>query len=312
MLEHLNDILENTQITASTAAVRLAISFVLGAIIGVERQFRRRDAGMRTFTLICMGSAAAMLISIWIPQTYPNFLNGDPGRIAAQVLTGIGFLGAGAIIHAVHSNEMSHMGGLRKYMPITHITFLIACLAIAGIPPFSGFFSKDEILAAVFEKSTFWGIWMTVVAGLTAFYMFRLYYNIFWGKEAEHEHTPHEAPKVMSIPLIFLALVTCVAGFIPFGEFVTSDGLPYHIHIEMSVAVTSVIIAIVGIALATWLYKNPNDKPARMAASMSGLYKWAYHRFYIDEVYQFITHKIIFNGICSPIAWFDRHVIDGV
>lgn len=100
MLEHLNDILENTQITASTAAVRLAISFVLGAIIGVERQFRRRDAGMRTFTLICMGSAAAMLISIWIPQTYPNFLNGDPGRIAAQVLTGIGFLGAGVIIQS--------------------------------------------------------------------------------------------------------------------------------------------------------------------------------------------------------------------
>lgn len=100
MLEHLNEILDSTQITTSTAAVRLAISFVLGAIIGAERQFRRRDAGMRTFTLICMGSAAAMLISIWIPQTYPNFLNGDPGRIAAQVLTGIGFLGAGAIIQS--------------------------------------------------------------------------------------------------------------------------------------------------------------------------------------------------------------------
>ena len=98
MLEHLNEILDSTQITTSTAAVRLAISFVLGAIIGAERQFRRRDAGMRTF--ICMGSAAAMLISIWIPQTYPNFLNGDPGRIAAQVLTGIGFLGAGAIIQS--------------------------------------------------------------------------------------------------------------------------------------------------------------------------------------------------------------------
>ena len=98
--EHLNEILDSTQITTSTAAVRLAISFVLGAIIGAERQFRRRDAGMRTFTLICMGSAAAMLISIWIPQTYPNFLNGDPGRIAAQVLTGIGFLGAGAIIQS--------------------------------------------------------------------------------------------------------------------------------------------------------------------------------------------------------------------
>lgn len=100
MIEHINDILANTQITASTAVARLIISFMLGAIIGVERQFRRRDAGMRTFTLICMGSTVAMLISIWIPQTYPDFLNGDPGRIAAQVLTGIGFLGAGAIIQS--------------------------------------------------------------------------------------------------------------------------------------------------------------------------------------------------------------------
>ena len=100
MFEHLNDILENTTITPSTAAVKLLVSFFLGAIIGIERQFRRREAGMRTFTLICMGSAAAMLISIWIPQCYPDFLNGDPGRIAAQVLTGIGFLGAGAIMQS--------------------------------------------------------------------------------------------------------------------------------------------------------------------------------------------------------------------
>lgn len=100
LFEHLNDILESTVITPYTAAVRLIISFILGAIIGMERQFRRREAGMRTFTLICMGSTAAMLISIWIPQIYPNFLNGDPGRIAAQVLTGIGFLGAGAIMQS--------------------------------------------------------------------------------------------------------------------------------------------------------------------------------------------------------------------
>ena len=90
------------------------------------------------------------------------------------------FLGAGAIIHAVHSNEMKDMGGLRKFMPITHITFLIACLAIAGIPPFSGFFSKDEILTACFRFSPVVGGLMTFIAGLTAFYMFRLYYNIFW------------------------------------------------------------------------------------------------------------------------------------
>ena len=91
------------------------------------------------------------------------------------------FLGAGSIIHAVHSNEMSAMGGLRKYMPVTHITFLIACLAIAGIPPFSGFFSKDEILTACFRFSPVMGWIMTVIAAMTAFYMFRLYYGIFWG-----------------------------------------------------------------------------------------------------------------------------------
>ncbi|MDL2282311.1 MgtC/SapB family protein [Parabacteroides sp. OttesenSCG-928-G06] len=98
MLEDLKTILDSTSITTYTVFVRLGISFLLGGMIGVERQMRRRDAGMRTFTLICLGSTAAMLISIWIPQTYPDFLNGDPGRIAAQVLTGIGFLGAGAII----------------------------------------------------------------------------------------------------------------------------------------------------------------------------------------------------------------------
>ena len=222
------------------------------------------------------------------------------------------FLGAGAIIHAVHSNEMSEMGGLRKYMPVTHITFLIACPAIAGIPPFSGFFSKDEILAAAFEKSAFWGVWMSLVAGLTAFYMFRLYFNIFWGKEAHHEHTPHEAPKTMSIPLVFLAVVTCFAGFIPFGHFISSNGESYSIHLDPSVAITSVVIAIISIAIATWMYKNAKQPVAdSLAKQFKGLHKAAYNRFYIDDIYQFITHKIIFRCISTPIAWWDRHVVDG-
>lgn len=100
MIEWLNEILDSTKIDMWTAILRLFISFVLGAVIGAERQMRRREAGLRTFTLICLGSTTAMLISIWIPQIYPNFLNGDPGRIAAQVLTGVGFLGAGAIIQS--------------------------------------------------------------------------------------------------------------------------------------------------------------------------------------------------------------------
>ena len=100
MMEWLNEVINSTKIDIWTTIVRLIISFLLGAIVGTERQMRRREAGLRTFTRICLGSTMAMLISIWIPQIYPNFLNGDPGRIAAQVLTGIGFLGAGAIIQS--------------------------------------------------------------------------------------------------------------------------------------------------------------------------------------------------------------------
>ena len=225
------------------------------------------------------------------------------------------FLGAGCIIHAVHSNEMSAMGGLRRYMPLTHITFLVACLAIAGIWPLSGFFSKDEILAACFRFSPAMGVLMTFIAGLTAFYMFRLYYSIFWGKENKalhQEHRPHEAPLSMTIPLIFLAAVTLVAGWIPFGHFVSSDGMAYDIHIDWTVASVSLGVAAVGILLATWMYLREDRSVADgLAARFSGLHKAAYHRFYIDEVYQFITHRIIFACISTPVAWFDRHVVDG-
>lgn len=225
------------------------------------------------------------------------------------------FLGAGSIIHAVHSNEMSAMGGLRKYMPVTHITFLIACLAIAGIPPFSGFFSKDEILTASFAYSPVMGWVMTGIAALTAFYMFRLYYNIFWGGEAPRPSShavPHESPLAMVIPLVFLAAVTCVAGFIPFGEFVSSNGHVYHIELNTTVAITSVVVALLAIGLATWMYIRPAHPVAdSLAKRFSGLHKAAYNRFYIDEIYQFVTHKIIFGCISRPIAWFDRHVVDG-
>jgi len=221
------------------------------------------------------------------------------------------FLGAGAIIHAVHSNDMKDMGGLRKHLPITHITFLIACITIAGIPPFSGFFSKDEILVAALHSNKFLFAIEFLVAGLTAFYMFRLYYNIFWGKNTHYHHTPHEAPKVMTIPLMILAFGSVFAGFLPFNEWVTSDGLAFESHIDWAVAIPSVLIGIVGIVVATILYKNETAIPAKMATNFKHLYKWAYHKFYIDEVYLFVTKKIIFQFISAPIAWFDRHIIDG-
>lgn len=223
------------------------------------------------------------------------------------------FLGAGSVIHAVHSNEMKDMGNLRKYMPVTNLTFFIACLAIAGIWPFSGFFSKDEILAAAFhqDKILYWTLW--VVAGLTAFYMFRLYYNIFWGKKKEYDshHKPHESPLAMTLPLIILAVFSVFSGFIPFSELISSDRMPFEMHIDMTVAISSVGVALIGIAVATVLYLKGSDKPAQIAKSLGGLYTATLNKFYIDEIWMFITKSVIFKLICIPIAWFDKHVIDG-
>ena len=225
------------------------------------------------------------------------------------------FLGAGCIIHAVHSNEMSMMGGLRKYMPITHITFLISCLAIAGIPPFSGFFSKDEILTAAMQYSPWVGWIMTGVAAMTAFYMFRLYYGIFWGtenKEAHEHHTPHEAPWTMTFPLIFLSAVTILCGFMPFGHLVSASGEAYDIHLDTQIAITSVVIAVISIALATYIYKGEKQPIAdRLYKTFPKLHRAAYKRFYQDEIWQYVTHRIIFRCVSTPIAWFDRHIVDG-
>lgn len=233
------------------------------------------------------------------------------------------FLCAGALIHAIGSNNYTEMHGLRKYMPVTHITFLIGCLAIAGIIPFSGFFSKDEILTATMGHSTFWYLWMSLVAGLTAFYMFRLYYLIFWWKEhkvPEGHHAPHDQPWTMTLPLVILAAISCVAGFVPMGNLVTWNGHEMFDHVnfftnlgalDWSVAGISLAVAIVAILIATKMYKTENDLPAKMKSALPRLWDWCYHRFYWDELYMFITHKIIFGCISKPIAWFDRHIVDG-
>lgn len=223
------------------------------------------------------------------------------------------FLGAGAVIHYVHSNDMKDMGGLRKYLPITHLTFLIACLAIAGVPPFAGFFSKEEILLAAYQNNTaiYWIALIT--SGLTAFYMFRLYFNIFWNKPHHaHGETHGEGGFVMMMPLVLLAVGAAAAGFIPFGKFVSADGKPLVSHFHLNFSIAPVAIGIAGILIALWFYKKQNDRPAKLAASLGGLYKAAYHKFYIDEIYLFITKKVLFNLVGRPAAWFDRNVVDGM
>jgi NADH-quinone oxidoreductase subunit L len=223
------------------------------------------------------------------------------------------FLGAGAVIHFIHSNEMKDMGGLRKHMPITHITFLIACLAISGVPPFAGFFSKEEILLAAYQQNSLIYWIALITSGLTAFYMFRLYFNIFWSKDHQtHGETQHgEGGFAILGPLVILALGAAAAGFIPFGHFVSTDGsaLESNFHLQFSIA--PVALGLIGILVAMWLYKKENNRPGKLAVALDGFYKAAYHKFYIDELYLFITKKIIFNLIGKPAAWIDKNVVDG-
>ena len=221
------------------------------------------------------------------------------------------FLCAGSVIHAVHSNYLKDMGSLRKYMPITHITFLVAALAISGIPPFSGFFSKDEILVAAFEQNKLIYVVGVVVAALTAFYMFRIYFGIFWGKTPDYEKAPHESPASMTVPLIILALLSAGAGFIPFSEYVTADRMGFEAHLNYPLALIASAVGVIGIAAAWVFYKKANPLPDRMAKGLGKLYTWTYHKFYIDEIYMFVTKKVLFKRISGPFAKFDKKYVDG-
>ena len=220
------------------------------------------------------------------------------------------FLGAGSVIHAVHSNLLQDMGGLRKYMPITNITFLIAALAIAGVPPLAGFWSKDEILVAAYSNSQFiYGVGV-FVAGLTAFYMFRLYFGIFWGNDRQYKHTPHESPASMTIPLIVLAVLTLTAGFVPFSELVTADKAGFEAHLNLPLAAIAVAVGALGIFLAWIFYKKENDLAFRFATAFGIFYKWTANKFYFDEIYLFMARTIFFKNVAAPIAKFDKKVVD--
>jgi NADH-quinone oxidoreductase subunit L len=295
-----------------------AFSALFAAIIACTQTDIKRVLAYSTMSQIGFMMFALGVSGATVDQGESGFTAGMFHLFTHAMFKALLFLGAGAVIHYIHSNEMKDMGGLRKYLPITHATFLIACLAIAGIPPFAGFFSKEEILMAAFEhnKTVFYIAIFT--SALTAFYMFRLYFKIFWNKvpspfeRAEGEANHGEGGFAMMMPLVVLALAACTAGFIPFGSFVSADGrqMPSEIHLTFSIA--PVLLALAGIFTAMWLYKKETGKSAKLAAALNGFYKAAYNKFYIDEIYVFITKKIIFNLIAKPAAWFDKNIVDGL
>ena len=221
------------------------------------------------------------------------------------------FLGAGAIIHFVHSNELSKMGGLRKHLPLVHISFLIACLAIAGIFPLAGFYSKEEILLSAYGANRIVFAIALFTAGLTAFYMFRLYFLVFWGKTAEVHGHAHGSWQ-MSLPLILLTLCSIGAGWLPFSDMISFGGTSHHSSINWLFSLAPLGISALGIGIAFIKYAKDKKEPSSSSLSQNGFYRAAEKKFYIDEIYLWITGSVLFPLVGRPFAWFDRNIVDGL
>ena len=235
------------------------------------------------------------------------------------------FLGAGSVIHAMHhEQDIRKMGGLKSKLPITHITFLIGCIAIAGVPPFSGFFSKDEILAAAFEKNKIYWVLGLVGAAMTAFYMFRLYATTFLGKfrgSNEQEAHLHESPWAMTLPLIVLAILSALGGVIGIphimggnhwlsGQLSSIVSTPQEAHLAVStewiLMGVSVAIAAIALVIALSRYSKQTDEEPSSAIG-----KFFYHKWYIDEFYQKAIIEPLNKFALFLKEFIEKKVIDG-
>ena len=199
------------------------------------------------------------------------------------------------------------MGGLRKSLPVTHIAFLLAALSISGFPFLSGFFSKEAILAAAWVHHPVLYTVALVTSGLTAFYMFRIYFLVFFNKKAK-EVKAHE-PWQMALPLIVLTIGSVLAGYIPFGELVSADGIPFKLHVSILSSILPVSAALIGMLTAALFYATHNNRPAVVAKSLGSFYRWAYHKFYIDTVYLFFAKQVMDKGFGGMFSFIDTHII---
>lgn len=223
------------------------------------------------------------------------------------------FLGAGSVIHAVHEQNIFKMGGLGKTMKITTITFAIGTLALSGVAPLSGFWSKDAILAQAYEHQPLL-FWVGLTAAFfTAFYMARLFFVVFTGK-SQAKHAPHESPKVMTVPLLILAGLAVVAGFVyfPGNEFLGHwlTGMEMEEHVHWNVIILSNLAAIGGIGLGYFLYGKNRDLTVNLATRYKGLHATLTNKYYIDEAYEAAVVKPL-GGLGGVLQVFDRVVVEG-
>jgi len=228
------------------------------------------------------------------------------------------FLGAGSVIHAVHTNDIREMGGLYGKMKITAITFIVASLSIAGIFPLSGFWSKDEIVAATVGHPVFMVLTLAI-AFMTAFYMFRLCFMTFTGKPRDQHRFDHahESPKSMTIPLMVLGFLSIFAGWVGmpwlhhgFSNFVWHNEA-YHAHANYLLMLISTVVAVSGIGLAYLMYYKKSISPNTIVNKFKPIYTLLYNKYYFDELYDAAVIKPLL-AFSNVMWWFDANVIDGL
>jgi NADH-quinone oxidoreductase subunit L len=224
------------------------------------------------------------------------------------------FLGSGSVIHALSGEQdLRHMGGLRKKIPWTCWTMMCAAVAIAGVPPFAGFYSKDMILASAYAHAP-WMFWVGVItAGMTAFYVFRAMFLTFFGEYRGHQH-PHESPPVMLLPLAVLAFLSLAGGFLfNVPEFLNRLFPPFEESHNAGLVGISVAAALGGIFVAWLFYVARPGLPDSLTATFGGIHKLIYNKYFVDEVYDAAVVRPVVNG-SSALLWkgMDAGLIDGM
>ncbi len=299
-----------------------AFTAIFAALIAITQRDIKRILAFSTlsqlgYMLFSLGAAKAVLPDLGAAVVNPLGFSAAMYHVFTHAFFKcMLFLGAGAIIHGVHNNDIMVMGGLKSLMPKTYWSLLVACLAIGGIFPFSGFWSKDLILLAALQSGHYltFGVGL-VTGGLTAFYMFRFFFLIFHGKARSTLHGVHENPW-MTIPIMVLTIPTVAAGLLEhfFVENVTPAGFEPLAHLASPawLPILASLTGLSGIGVAWFFYGQGSlEKADQVKTRFELLYRFVYNKFYIDEIYLFITHKVIFGGIGAPVKWVDRHVVDG-